>query len=232
MIHGCWFAFLSQVSRRFKAIPENDELFHFYDDNNFSGKLPYTLAKNESDYLTYWHVRAEEPYGLFPQPNFTEGVFTDYRYFNAHNITPRYEFGFGLSYTTFTLSDLHITSAKGWLTSHTNGVIEQGGAVDLWDTVAEVTVPVKNTGHSAGAEVVQLYVGIPGGPMKQLRGFEKVHIQPGKSTKVTLPLTRRDLSTWDVVAQKWRLQSGCYKIHVGSSSRDLPVVGKLQLATH
>ncbi|KAJ5606519.1 hypothetical protein N7510_009300 [Penicillium lagena] len=202
-----------------------------YGDENFSGKLPYTVAKNESDYRTYYHAGAVTPYGLFPQSNFDEGVLTDYRYFDAHDIMPRYEFGFGLSYTTFSFSGLKVSSVKHGIEAYPCGVIEQGGAIDLWDTVATVTAIVHNTGRKAGAEVAQIYVGIPGGPKKQLRGFEKVMIPAGQSAKVSFPLTRRDLSTWDVVAQKWLLQSGSYNLYVGSSSRDLPLTTRMKVVT-
>lgn len=202
-----------------------------YGDENFSGKLPYTVAKNESDYTAYLHDEAVAPYGLFPQSNFTEGVFIDYRHFDARNITPRYEFGFGLSYTNFSFSGLNVSSVKSGTAKYPSGKIEQGGAIDLWDTVATVTATVKNTGRRAGAEVAQLYVGIPGGPVKQLRGFEKIQIAAGRSARVSFPLTRRDLSTWDVVAQKWALKSGRYNIFVGSSSRDLPLRTSLKVDT-
>jgi beta-glucosidase len=75
--------------------------------------------------------------------------------------------------------------------------------------------------------VPQLYVGIPDGPTKQLRGFEKRFLQPGATVTVQFPLTRRDLSVWDTSAQKWRMQRGQYKIHVGTSSRDLRLNGTL-----
>jgi beta-glucosidase len=202
-----------------------------YGDENFSGKLPYTVAKNESDYYSFKHAEAVTPYGLFPQSDFDEGVYTDYRYFDKHDITPRYEFGFGLSYTTFSYSNLHVSSVKKGIAAYPSGAIEQGGAVDLWDTVATVTATVKNTGSKSGAEVAQLYVGIPGGPVKQLRGFDKVQIPAGSSVKVTFPLTRRDLSSWDVVAQKWQLQTGEYKFQVGSSSRKLPLESTLKIVT-
>ncbi|KAJ5586825.1 uncharacterized protein N7459_002590 [Penicillium hispanicum] len=198
-----------------------------YGDSNFSGKLPYTVAKNESDYTSFWHDSAVSPYGLFPQSDFTEGVLTDYRHFDAQNITPRYEFGFGLSYTTFSFSGLDVSAVPDGIAPYPSGAIEQGGAVDLWDTITNVTATIQNTGRRAGAEVAQVYVGIPGGPVKQLRGFEKVAVAPGASTQVTFPLTRRDLSVWDVVAQKWKLQSGKYTIYVGSSSWDLPLTGSL-----
>lgn len=202
-----------------------------YGDENFSGKLPYTVAKNESDYYSFKHAEAVTPYGLFPQSDFTEGVYTDYRYFDKYNITPRYEFGFGLSYTTFSYSNLHVSSVKKGIAAYPSGAIEQGGAVDLWDTIATVTATVKNCGSKSGAEVAQLYVGTPGGPVKQLRGFDKVQIPAGSSVKVTFPLTRRDLSSWDVVAQKWQLQTGEYKFHVGSSSRKLPLESTLKIVT-
>jgi len=202
-----------------------------YGDDNFSGKLPYTVAKKECDYPAFWHSTAVTPYGLFPQSDFTEGVLTDYRYFDAHDITPRYEFGFGLSYTTFSFSNLQTSSVKHGIAAYPSGAIVQGGAVDLWETVATVTATIRNTGRRTGAEVVQLYVGIPGGPVKQLRGFNKVQIAAGESTKVSFSLTRRDLSSWNVVVQNWELQSGEYKIYVGSSSQDLPLTANMKIET-
>lgn len=202
-----------------------------YGDSNFSGKLPYTVAKNESDYPAYWHDTAVAPFQLFPQSNFTEGVLTDYKWFDAKGISPRYEFGFGLSYTTFSFSGLKATTEKKHIAAYPTGAIEQGGQVDLWDEIVSVTATVKNTGRKSGAEVAQLYLGIPGGPVKQLRGFDKVKIPAGGSAKVSFALTRRDLSSWDVTAQKWHLQSGDYAIHVGSSSRDLPLSTTLKITT-
>jgi beta-glucosidase len=95
--------------------------------------------------------------------------------------------------------------------------------------VATVTAEIKNTGSLTGAEAAQLHVGIPGGPVKQLRGFQKPTIRAGKVEKVKFRLTRRDLSVWDPVVQKWRLQNGEYKIYVGSSSRKLPLTGDLKI---
>jgi beta-glucosidase len=105
----------------------------------------------------------------------------------------------------------------------------QGGQEDLWDQIAVVKADVQNAGAVEGKEVAQLYVGIPGGPVKQLRGFEKKMVVPGETVTVTFGLTRRDLSVWDVVAQKWKLQSGSYTVYVGSSSRQLPLVGTLRI---
>lgn len=207
-----------------------------YGDANPSGKLPYTVARNESD---YGHMllpdQAAAPYGIFPQSNFTEGNFIDYRYFNDQGIEPRYEFGFGLSYTTFELTDLDASlGGNASLGRYPRGPVRQGGPADLWDVVARVTARVTNTGGAAGAEVAQLYVGIPDDeahtvPARQLRGFEKPYLEPGESAEVVFPLTRRDLSVWDVVAQKWALGEGEYKIWVGTSSRNLPLEGSLTI---
>lgn len=181
-----------------------------YGDAVFSGKLPYSVPKNESDLgnlLT--HDYAVAPFTYFPQSNFTEGVYIDYRAFDANNITPRYEFGFGLSYTTFSYCKLSISKTRHANTAtYPSGPIQEGGQIDLWSSIASVSATVTNTGSVKGAEVAQLYIGIPGGPVRQLRGFEKVWIEPGKEVKVSFEVTRRDLSEWDVGAQKWKLQKG------------------------
>jgi beta-glucosidase len=200
-----------------------------YGDSNPSGKLPYSVPHNETDYAgLQTPALPGGAYALFPQSDFTEGVYIDYRAFDAKNITPRYEFGFGLSYTTFSFSNIQATFS-GSNAQYPSQAVVPGGQADLWDIVANVTIQVMNTGSVAGAEVAQLYVGIPGGPVKQLRGFEKLVLQPSQSTTVNFGLTRRDLSTWDIVAQKWLLQSNSYSIYVGSSSRNLPLQTSLQV---
>ncbi|OJI95831.1 hypothetical protein ASPVEDRAFT_871242 [Aspergillus versicolor CBS 583.65] len=161
--------------------------------------------------------------------NFSEGVYVDYRRFDKERINPRYEFGFGLSYTSFRYSRLRIKRHQSRPRKYPGGVVVPGGQDDLWDIVATVTCEVQNTGSVAGAEAAQLYVGIPGAPVRQLRGFQKPEIRPGKTAKVTFNLTRRDLSVWDPAAQKWLLQPGDYSVWVGSSSRKLPLQGVLHL---
>ncbi|ETS73995.1 hypothetical protein PFICI_13861 [Pestalotiopsis fici W106-1] len=206
-----------------------------YGDVNFSGKMPYTVAKNESDYGDLLNPRqGVEPYYIYPQDNFTEGVFIDYKAFDKDNIEPRYEFGFGLSYTTFNYTGLTITKKDSTdLSQYPTGEVLQGGPSDLWDIVATVTATVTNTGGVSGAEVAQLYLGLPGDedvtPVRQLRGFEKPFLYANQSVIVSFPLTRRDLSFWDVVAQKWSLVSGDVAVEVGSSSRKLPLTGTLTL---
>ncbi|KAG6005613.1 hypothetical protein E4U21_007800 [Claviceps maximensis] len=203
-----------------------------YGEASPSGKLCYTVAKKASD---YGHLLDPDgpttKFRNFPQSDFREGVYLDYKYFDKHNVTPRYEFGFGLGYTTFNLANLKIRSARGegkrdeWPV----GPIVLGGQADLFDIIANVSVEVRNTGSVAGAEVPQLYVGIPHGPAKQLRGFEKPFLRPKEVKTVEFSLTRRDLSTWDTHAQKWRLQRGEYAIYVGTSSHNLPLRGTLTI---
>ncbi|KAM4066131.1 fibronectin type III-like domain-containing protein [Hirsutella rhossiliensis] len=202
-----------------------------YGDSNPSGKLSYTVAKNDTD---YGHLlNPDLPHGKykkFPQSDFSEGTYLDYKYFDKHGIEPRYEFGFGLSYTTFAFSDLAIrfpgVANRG---PHPVGAVAAGGPTDLWDVMAVVSVSVENTGARAGAEVAQLYVGIPGEPARQLRGFEKTYLKSGERQVVSFELTRRDLSVWDTTAQKWRLQKGTHRIHVGNSSRNLPLTTTLSI---
>jgi beta-glucosidase len=202
-----------------------------YGDVNPSGKLPYSVPRNESDFGALQNATSPDGiYALFPQSDFTEGVYIDYRAFDAKNITPRFEFGFGLSYTTFDYADLSVGLADGAdFSSHPSKPIVQGGHEDLWDTLVTVSATITNTGAVTGAEVAQLYVGIPDAPVQQLRGFAKPVLEAGEKTTVQFDLTRRDLSTWDVVAQKWLLQKGQYQIYVGPSSRKLPLAASLQI---
>ncbi|KAK8029568.1 family 3 glycoside hydrolase [Apiospora rasikravindrae] len=206
-----------------------------YGDANPSGKLPYSVPHTESDWGPIANeTRPEGIYQNFPQSDFDEGVFIDYRAFDKQGIEPRYEFGFGLSYTTFNYTDVKASAgASGNTDPFPTGPIESGGQIDLWDVIAQVSATVTNTGEVAGAEVAQLYVGIPGDsndtPVRQLRGFAKPTLAPGESATVEFPLNRRDLSTWDVAAQNWKLQKGEYKVYVGSSSRSLPLTTALTL---
>lgn len=187
---------------------------------NPAGRLPYTIAHNESDYNG----------DICPccDCDYVEGLFIDYRHFDEASIAPRFEFGFGLSYTTFNYS-----GASASLASHVGGTrrlnasaggrLVPGGPSQLFDTVATASVTVTNTGDVQGDEVVQLYVSYPEGsgePVNQLRGFTRLHnLRPGASAKASFTLQRRDLSIWDVPSQGWTLVNGTYRLHFGKSSR-------------
>ncbi|KAF4784956.1 beta-glucosidase [Colletotrichum scovillei] len=192
-----------------------------YGDASFSGKLPYTLARNESDYPVYAPC-GRQANTTSPQCDFTEGVFVDYRAFDERGIEPRFEFGFGLTYTEFTYSSLLVKTQNALIGPALNSNA-------LWEVILNVEASFNNTGNRAGEEVVQLYVAIPNSPPKQLRGFDKVSLEMGDSATVQFELTRRDLSIWDVVAQAWTLQDGNYTIFVGASSRNLPLQSSFTL---
>ncbi len=183
-----------------------------------SGKLPYTIAKQASDYGTAI-VNGDDSY--------PEGLFIDYRHFDKAAIAPRYEFGFGLSYTTFAYSNLAV-SALG--TTNTPGTAP-GGPKNLFDILATVTATITNNGTVAGAEVAQLYIGLPSSapatPVRQLRGFDKISLAAAASGTVTFNLRRKDLSYWDASAEQWVLPSGAFTVSVGASSRDLRLTGTL-----
>lgn len=208
-----------------------------YGDVSPSGKLPYTVARNESDYNPLGPVPVGtngSTYQLFPQDNFTEGVYIDYRAFDAYNITPRYEFGYGLTYTNFSYSNIVIskTSPYGNLSAYPTGAMIPGGQADLFDNVVSVTATVTNTGSAAAAEIAQLYLSIPasGQPVRQLRGFDKVYLSPGQSATVSFDLQRRDVSIWSTINQAWMLINGSpYTVSVGASSRNLPLTGQFTL---
>uniref|UniRef100_A0A2D3V4P7 beta-glucosidase n=1 Tax=Ramularia collo-cygni TaxID=112498 RepID=A0A2D3V4P7_9PEZI len=198
-----------------------------YGDVSPSGRLPYTVAKNESDYGILLNSTIGS--GPYPQDDFTEGLYIDYRHFDKYNITPRFEFGYGLSYSTFSYgSNVTVSATSDKMSEYPaeEVIIPQGGHSDLWDVIYKITVTVTNTGNLTAAEVPQLYVSIPDAPQWQLRGFGRIHLAPGACGDVTFELTRRDLSIWDVVAQQWKLQAAEYPFFVGASSRDVKVEGK------
>jgi beta-glucosidase len=145
---------------------------------------------------------------------YSEGVDVGYRWYNAQKVTPLYPFGYGLSYTTFGFSNLHV------------GALTAGGA-------ATVTATVTNTGSVAGADVAQLYVTDPaasGQPPLQLEGFQRVSLAPGASQTVTFPLTQRNLQYWNSTSNGWATSTGSYGISVGDSDANLPLTGTLAVS--
>ncbi|KAF2847011.1 glycoside hydrolase family 3 protein [Plenodomus tracheiphilus IPT5] len=200
-----------------------------YGHVNPSGHLPYTIALNGTDYnappTTGINTTGFDDW----QSWFDERLEIDYRYFDMQNISVRYEFGFGLSYTTFDISDIQSSPLDTNITAFPEQrPIEPGGNPALWDAIYNVTVSVANSGPVAGHVVPQLYVGLPssapeGTPIRQLRGFEKVFLEEGESQTVGFELMRRDLSYWDIVSQQWVIPEGEFTVWVGLSSRDLKV---------
>ncbi|GKT45189.1 putative beta-glucosidase G [Colletotrichum spaethianum] len=204
---------------------------------NPSGKLPYSIPVDakDTDIPIVNLTEAEITSPTAWQADFTEGLLIDYRQLDANNIDPLYEFGFGLSYTTFGLgTSLKIKQLVKNVaaTPSPSTPSVPGGNPELWDAIIRVTTHVKNTGPVAGATVPQLYISLPkdsvpdGTPVQVLRGFEKVFLESEESAAVDFEVLRRDLSYWDVVSQAWVIPDGPIVFRVGFSSRDIKVTAK------
>jgi beta-glucosidase len=152
--------------------------------------------------------------GVLPRPGVRHGLDVGYRWYDAKNITPLYPFGYGLSYTSYGFSNLQV------------GALSGGNAT--------VHATVTNTGSRAGTDVVQLYVGDPastGEPVHQLRGFQRVTLNPGQSQTVTFTVSTHDLAYWNTSSSNWTTAAGTYQILVGDSSRNLPLTGTVTVPT-
>jgi beta-glucosidase len=174
-----------------------------FGDVNPAGKLPITFPKSAAN--TPAHDPGQWP-GISGVADYSEGLDVGYRWYDAQHIQPLFPFGYGLSYTTFAVHGL--VAAKH---------LSRGG-------VEKLSVDVTNTGQRVGAEVVQLYVGMPATadePPQQLKGFQQVTLAPGQTQRVAFTLTRADLAYWSTAANNWATASGSYRIMVGTSSRDI-----------
>jgi beta-glucosidase len=190
------------------------------------GHLPVTFPADLSQ------VPASTP-SQFPgtggQVQYSEGINVGYRYYDANSKTPLFPFGYGLSYTTFGFSHLSITPGQVM-----NGTSNPGttacGCNGQSGTQVTVSATVTNTGTVAGSDVAQVYLNDPaaaGEPPRQLKGFQKVTLQPGQSTTVHFTLTGHDLSYWNDTANGWVLPDGQFGVDVGDSSAlaNLPLRG-------
>jgi len=190
------------------------------------GHLPVTFPTDLSQ------VPASTP-SQFPgtggEVQYSEGIDVGYRYYDATNETPLFPFGYGLSYTTFAFSHLRVTPQ-----AVQNGTSNPGtpacGCNGQSGTQVTVSATVTNTGAVAGSDVAQLYLNDPaaaGEPPRQLKGFQKVTLQPGQSTTVHFALSGQDLSYWNDTANGWVLPDGTFGVDVGDSSAlaNLPLRG-------
>lgn len=169
-----------------------------FGDVNPSGKLPITFPKSMDQLYEFGSGQSSIEYGYYH----------DYRYFDKESLDPQYPFGYGLSYTDFHYSDLQL--------SHTT--ISPDGTLT-------VRLRVENTGQVAGDEIVQLYIGYPNSavdrPVKELKGFERVSLRPGKMSHLTMEVEAADLAYYNVQTGTWEVEETEYKVYVGASSRDL-----------
>ena len=181
-----------------------------YGKVNPSGKLAETIPLKLSDNPSYLNFGGGE------KVEYREGVFVGYRYYDTKEMDVAYPFGYGLSYTTFACSDLKISNEN---------------PTDK-DTIT-VSVDVTNTGNMAGKEVVQLYVkdctSSTIRPEKELKGFEKVFLNPGETKTVTMELDKRSFAWYNTELHDWFAASGEYKLLVGTSSRDIHLEGRIHL---
>ena len=136
---------------------------------------------------------------------YTEGIFVGYRYLEKNKLIPAFPFGYGLSYTTFEYSGLKVEKFSK-------------------DSIG-VTLVVKNSGKVAGSEVVQLYIADDHSaiqrPVKELKGFSKVYLEPGQEKEVTLHLNYRSFAYYDVPGKQWKTEPGNFELLVGGSSANI-----------
>ena len=227
-----------------------------YGKVNPSGKLPMTFGATEREaaFATekqYPGTRQDtgKPGGPGPYGNgskqliaqYTEGLKMGYRWYEANKVKPVFPFGFGLSYTTFKYGDLKVKSVRG--EGAGPGTPKGKGKKDL--SGIDVSFTITNTGKVAGKEAAQVYLTLPdkaGQPAKRLVNFEKVDLKPGESKRVNLRINQADsnhpfsyfipkdpdnLANW--AEGEWATAKGKYRVHVGGSSADTPLVKDVPL---
>jgi beta-glucosidase len=175
---------------------------------NPSGKLPYSYLQEASQspgFTNYQNPDLRVPY--------TEDIFVGYKWYETHDVTPLYPFGYGLSYTSFEYSNLRVEALAGFK--------------------VRVSLEVTNTGKRAGKEVVQLYVGQNAPsvtkPAKELRNFAKVALEPGETKTVIMDLDSRAFRHWDESGHAWANDPGLYTIQAGASSADIRLTGTAEV---
>lgn len=181
-----------------------------FGDVNPSGKLPVSWPKSKADIPSTLSFKDT----IIPvkEVHYDEGIFVGYRFYDTKKVTPRFPFGFGLSYTTFKYDNLQLSAKtlKG-------------------DQKLTVQCEIINIGKREGAEIVQLYVqdvaaSVPR-PVKELKGFTKLRLMPGKKASVKFEISSDDLAFFDEKADKWTTEDGEFKILIGSSSQTIHLEG-------
>lgn len=178
---------------------------------NPSGKLPMTFPHKWEDCSAYKTYKAEDSVTYY-----SDGIYVGYRHFDKNNIRPLFPFGYGLSYTNFKYSDLSVSPAD---LSGSGNVL--------------VSFTLENTGKVAGGEVSQLYLKDAESsidrPVKELKGFRKIHLNPGEKKTVTFTLDKNAMSYFDPASKKWTAEPGRFEVLVGSSSEDIRLTGSFNL---
>ncbi len=181
------------------------------------GHLPVSFERSWEENPTHdSYYAAPVATGQTPHVNYKEGVFIGYRYYTTYDKKPLFPFGFGLSYTAFSFSNLAVSptqpAAEGDIT---------------------VTFDVTNTGQREGATVAQVYVGDPSAkvrrPVKELKGYEKVRLEPGETKHVSVSLNRRSLAYWSDEKSNWEVDPGQFVVFVGDSSENTPLTSNFEV---
>jgi beta-glucosidase len=184
-----------------------------FGDVNPSGRLPISMERRWEDNPVHDSYYPDAQNRVV----YKEGVFVGYRGYEHNGTKPLFPFGFGLSYTTFSYSNLSMTPSSSA------------------DGNVSVAFDLTNTGSQEGAEVAQVYVGdghakVPR-PVKELKGFARVDLKPGETRHVTVSLDKRALSYYDVGTKAWRADAGDYQVLVGRSSAEIELKGKFAYVT-
>lgn len=168
---------------------------------NPSGRLNETYPIRYEDTPAFRHFPSMER-----NAEFRESIYVGYRYYDTCKIRVQYPFGFGLSYTEFCYSDL---------------ALDQAGA----------SVTITNTGSYDGAEVVQLYVGLPNAivfrPTKELKGFQKVYLKAGESKRIHISFDDKTFRYWNRVTNQWEIEMGAYQVMIGASVSDIRLTAEI-----
>jgi beta-glucosidase len=182
-----------------------------FGDVNPSGKLPFSFINEFKESPAYSNYPGEDL-----RVKYAEGIYVGYRYFDKHDIKPQFPFGYGLSYTNFGYSDLKIKPGK-----------------DSSGRKFEVSMKLRNEGKRAGAEVVELYVhdghASVDRPVKELKGFRRVELAPGKSTTVIFTIDKNALAFYSTQKKDWVTEPGTFDVLIGASSADIRLKGSFDL---
>ena len=183
-----------------------------FGDVNPSGKLPFSFINDFKESPAFRNYPGEDLH-----VRYAEGIYGGYRYFDKHGIAPQFPFGYGLSYTNFGYSDLKIKPGKS-----SSG------------QTFEVSLKLRNQGKRAGAEVVQLYVhdghSSVDRPVKELKGFRRVELAPGKSATVSFTLDKSSVAYYSTQKKDWVAEPGAFDVLVGASSADIRLKGSFELS--
>ena len=173
-----------------------------FGDVNPSGKLPTTFPVKLEDTPAYSTYPGKDL-----QMDYQEGLYIGYRWYENEKIVPLYPFGHGLSYTTFDYSNVRAIPPKGT------------------SSVAAFELEITNTGSTEGKEVIQCYSSVQNSkvdrPLKELKKFQKINLDPGESKKISFEVNERDLSYWNEETKTWQVEPAQYVFEFGSSSSDI-----------